>query len=192
VPLIRETIVTTASQGGRVHIAPLGLIADGTDWIIAPFSPSTTLDNLRAVPFAVASHTDDVRVFAGCLTGRHDWPTVRSEQVPVPRLARVLAHEELAIIDVTEDAQRPRFRCRVVHRATHAPFAGHNRAQAAVIEGAILVSRLHLLPREKIEAEMTALAIIVDKTAGTAEREAWSWLAEKVRAHYADLARGQA
>jgi len=185
-PLIRETIVTTASRDGRVHVAPLGIIEDGAGWIIAPFSPSTTLDNLRAVPFAVASHTGDVRVFAGCLTGRHDWPTVRSEHVPVPRLADALAHEELAVSRVSEDAQRPRFHCRVVHRAQHGAFAGFNRAQAAVIEGAILVSRLHMLPREKIEREMAALAIVVDKTAGEAEREAWSWLAAKVRGYYAD------
>jgi hypothetical protein len=184
-PLIRETIVTTASQDGRVHVAPLGIIADGAGWIIAPFSPSTTLENLRAVPFAVASHVDDVRVFAGCLTGRHDWPTVPSDHVPVPRLAAALAHEELVVDRVTEDAQRPRFHCRVVHRGSHRPFAGFNRAQAAVIEGAILVSRLHMLPREKIEGEMAALAIVVDKTAGEAEREAWSWLAEKVRRYYA-------
>jgi uncharacterized protein len=183
-PLIRETIVTTAGADGRVHIAPLGIIQDGAGWIIAPFSPSTTLDNLRAVPFAVASHVDDVRVFAGCLTGRHDWPTAPSEHVPVPRLGDALAHEELAVDRVTEDAQRPRFHCRVVHRASHRAFAGFNRAQAAVIEGAILVSRLHLLPREKIEGEMAALAVVVDKTAGAAEREAWSWLAEKVREFY--------
>ena len=69
-PMIRETIVSTVDAAGRVHIAPLGIIADGDGWILAPFRPSTTLDNLRAVPFAVASHTDDVRVFAGCLTGR--------------------------------------------------------------------------------------------------------------------------
>ena len=106
------------------------------------------------MPFAVANYTDDVRVFAGCLTGRHDWPTVAAEHVPVPRLAGALAHAELAVTRVTEDAQRPRFHCRVVHRASHAAFAGFNRAQAAVIEAAILVSRLHLLPREKIEREM--------------------------------------
>src|SRR5262245_37920026 len=180
-PLIRETIVTTAGADGRVHIAPLGIIQDGAGWVIAPFAPSTTLDNLRAVPFAVANHSDDVRVFAGCLTGRHDWPTVRSDHVPVPRLAAALAHEELAVAAVTEDAQRPRFHCRVVHRAVHRAFAGHNRAQAAVIEGAILVSRLHLLARDRIEREMAALDIVVDKTAGEAEREAWSWLAERVR-----------
>ncbi|MGB8446199.1 MAG: DUF447 domain-containing protein, partial [Pseudolabrys sp.] len=47
-PLIRETIVITASRDGRAHIAPIGLIAEVDDWIIAPFRPSTTLDNLRA------------------------------------------------------------------------------------------------------------------------------------------------
>ena len=74
-PMIRETIVTTISEAGAVHIAPFGIIADGEGWIIAPYHPSVTIDNLRAVPFCVASYTDDVRIFAGCLTGRRDWPS---------------------------------------------------------------------------------------------------------------------
>jgi uncharacterized protein len=185
-PMIRETIVTTVSAAGVVHVAPLGIIADGDGWIIAPFRPSTTLDNLRAVPFAVANYTDDVRVFAGCLTGRRGWPTTVAESVPVPRLAGALAHAELAVSRITEDDQRPRFHCRVVTLATHAPFRGFNRAQAAVIEAAILVSRLHMLPRHKVEAEMAYLEIALGKTAGPAEQEAWSWLAEKIRAHYSN------
>jgi hypothetical protein len=183
-PMIRETIVTTADTAGKVHIAPIGIIAEGNDWIIAPFRPSTTLDNLRAVPFAIANYTDDVRVFAGCLTGRHEWPTTAAEVVPVPRLAAALAHAELAVDAVAEDAQRPRFRCRVVHRAVHGAFEGFNRAKAAVIEAAILVSRLDMLPREKIEQEIAYLQIAVGKTAGPAEQEAWGWLMEKIRAHY--------
>jgi len=180
-PMIRETIVTTADGEGRVHIAPIGIIAEGDDWIIAPFCPSTTLDNLRAVPFAVANYTDDVRVFAGCLTGRHDWPTTAAQTVPVPRLAAALAHAELAVETVAEDDQRPRFRCRVVHRASHAPFEGLNRAKAAVVEAAILVSRLDLLPRDQIEREMAYLAAAVSKTAGPAEQQAWDWLVERVK-----------
>ena len=180
-PLIRETIVTTCDARGQVHLAPLGLIADGESWIIAPFRPSTTLENLRAVPYAVANATDDVRVFAGCLTGRRDWPTVPAHIVPVPRLAAALAHTELAVSAVTEHHERPRFHCRVVARGAHAPFAGFNRAQAAVVEAAILVSRLHLLSRESIEGELARLAIVVDKTAGEGEREAWGWLMERVR-----------
>ena len=188
--MIRETILTTASRDGRVHIAPIGIIADGEGWIIAPFHPSVTIDNLREVPFAVANYTDDVRIFAGCLTGRRDWPTVASDKVPVPRLAAALAHAELAVAAVTEDAQRPRFHCRVVHRATHAPFEGLNRAKAAVVEAAILVSRLDLLPRDKIEQEMAFLATAVSKTAGPAEQEAWDWLVERVRGRFAGEDRG--
>src|SRR3954471_19565667 len=104
-PMIRETIVTTANSAGAVHVAPLGIIVDGDGWIIAPFRPSTTLDNLRALPFAVANYTDDVRIFAGCLTGRSDWPTVPADQVAVPRLADALAHAELKVVRVSEDAQ---------------------------------------------------------------------------------------
>ncbi len=184
--MIRETIVTTADRLGRVHIAPIGIIADAEGFIIAPFRPSTTLDNLQAVPFAVANYTDDVRVFAGCLTGRADWPTTAAREVPVPRLTGALSHAELAVTGTTQDEQRPRFHCRVVHRATHAPFAGFNRAQAAVVEAAILVSRLHLLPRAKVEQEIAYLRIAVEKTAGPAEQEAWTWLADRIRAHYGD------
>jgi hypothetical protein len=194
-PMIRETIVTTVSAAGVAHIAPIGLIESGSQWIIAPFCPSTTLENLRAVPFAVANHTDDVRVFAGCLTGRRGWPLVPADRVAPPRLAASLAHAELEVVRVEEDEQRPRFFCRVVHEAMHAPFRGHNRAQAAVIEAAILVSRLAFLPREKIERELAYLEIAVGKTAGTAEREAWDWLMGAVGRPGApplDPARGQA
>jgi hypothetical protein len=41
------------------------------------FDPRFTLGdalNLRHTPFAGVNLTDDVRVFAGCLTGRRDWP----------------------------------------------------------------------------------------------------------------------
>ena len=48
---------------------------------------------------------------------------------------------------------------RCFYEASHAPFKGFNRAQAAVIEAAILASRLHMLPREKIERELGYLQI---------------------------------
>ena len=184
-PMIRETIVTTIDAGGRVHIAPLGIIVEGERWILAPFRPSKTLDNLRAVPFAVANHTDDVRIYAGCLTGRRDWATVACEETPAPRLKDCLAHISLRVVDVGEDEMRPRFHCEVVRSVSHAPFAGFNRAQAAVIEAAILASRLHLLARDKIEREIAALEIVVGKTAGPNEQTAWNWLRSKFDAHFA-------
>ncbi|TIR44556.1 MAG: DUF447 family protein, partial [Mesorhizobium sp.] len=71
---------------------------------------------------------------------------------------------------------RPRHFCRVVQEETHAPFTGFNRAKAAVLELAILVSRLGMLPRDKIEAEIAYLSIAIEKTAGEGEKEAWDWL----------------
>jgi hypothetical protein len=72
-----------------------------------------------------------------------------------------------------------------VFAARHGDFMGFNRAQAAVVEGAVLVSRLHLLPREKVDSEMRYLQIAVDKTAGAEEHEAWQWLCEAVARHQA-------
>jgi hypothetical protein len=181
--MIRETIITTVDTSGLVHIAPLGIIADGDHWIVAPFRPSRTLDNLRDVPHAVASHVDDVRVFAGCLTGRRDWPTVATTG-PVPRLVAAIAHWELSVEGVMEDEQRPRFRTKLVRAVSHAPFSGFNRAQAAVIELAILSSRLDFLPREKVASELAYLTIAIEKTAGPRETEAWGWLMQKLRDFY--------
>ncbi|MFI0849068.1 DUF447 domain-containing protein [Mesorhizobium sp. IMUNJ 23232] len=190
-PYIRESIITTVDRAGKVHIAPIGIIAERDGWVIAPFRPSVTLDNLAAVPFAVASYTDDVRIFAGCLTGRRDWPTVPVENCPVPRLEAALAHSVLKVKNVSDDPVRPRHFCRVVGEGTHAPFTGFNRARAAVLELAILVSRLTMLPREKIEAEIGYLTISIEKTAGPDEKEAWGWLMERVTKHLASAADGQ-
>jgi uncharacterized protein len=183
-PLIRESIVTTLNADGSAHVAPLGVIEEPPFLVIAPFRPSTTLENLRRHPFACVNYTVDVRVFAGCVTRRRrDWPTVPAERVEGRRLAGALAHSEVEVAAVGGDEQRPRFRCREVHEAVHAPFRGLNRAQAACVEAAVLVSRLHMLPPEKVAGEMAYLRIAIGKTAGEAELEAWGWLEEAVAAH---------
>ncbi len=180
---IRETIVTTVDSNGVAHIAPLGIIQHEDGWVIAPFRPSKTLENLAAIPFAIANYTDDMLIFAGCLTGRKEWPTVAVKNCPVPRLEAALSHSVLKVVSIDEDAIRPRHFCKVVSEATHAPFTGLNRAKAAVLELAILVSRLSMLPPEKIEAEIAYLTIAIEKTAGPDEHQAWSWLMEKVKDH---------
>ena len=179
-PMIRECIVTTIGAAGETHIAPLGLIEEGDYWIIAPFRPSTTLENLEARPTATASFVDDVRIFAGSVTGRRDWPLTAVDGWPVPRLEAALSHAQLAVARVEPDATRPRFICHIARLEAHRPFLGFNRAQAAVVEAAILATRLHMLPREKIENEIAYLKIAIDKTAGANEREAWEMVTTRV------------
>src|ERR1700692_3137890 len=86
--MIYETIVTTAAHDGRPHIAPMGVRFEDGLAILAPFRPSTTLDNIVATRAAVINFTTDVRVFAGCVTGySRDWPTLAATRVNSVRLA---------------------------------------------------------------------------------------------------------
>jgi hypothetical protein len=186
--MIHETIVTTTACDGRPHIAPMGARYEGDFVILSPFRPSVTLDNIVAGRAAVLNFTTDVRIFAGCVTHcATDWPTLAATRVASIRLADSLAHAELELDELRDDKERPVLRMKCVHREDHAPFAGFNRAQAAVVEGAILVSRLFMLPADKVDREMAYLQVAIDKTAGDAERTAWSWLTAAVARHRESL-----
>lgn len=178
--MIYETIVTSLNEDGGAHVAPFGIREQDGMVLIAPFRPSISLDNLQRSRCAVLNLTDDVRVFAGSLTGHRYWPARRAEYVDGWVLECALAHRELELIEVRDDQIRPQLLFKVVHERIHAPFRGFNRAQAAVIEASVLVSRLHMLPMEKIDAELKYLSIAVEKTAGERELQAWTWLMEKI------------
>ena len=185
--MIYETIVTTVNTLGDVHTTPFGIRMQDGLVVISPYKPSATLENILATENAVLSLTDDVRVFAGALTGRKAWNLKATENVHGFRLEHTLAHKELKLVKVEDDELRPQLFLEVVYEAQHAPFQGFNRAQAAVIELAVLVSRLKRLPMEKIQQEMDYLRIAIDKTAGERELEAWTWLTEAVSNHQAAL-----
>ncbi len=180
---IFETVVTTQSPDGVPHVAPMGVRYQGERVVLMPFKPSTTLANILATRSAVLNLVTDTRVFAGCVTGRREWPLAPAQRIAGQRLACALRHVELQLAEHVDDAQRPVLRMARVHEASHADFLGLNRAQAAVVEGAVLVSRLHMLSLEKIDSEMAYLQIAIDKTAGPGEHEAWGWLREAVAAH---------
>ncbi|ACC75004.1 DUF447 domain-containing protein [Paraburkholderia phymatum] len=183
--MIHETVVTTVTPEGKPHIAPMGVRQQGDTFLLMPFLPSATYDNVISTGCAVVNFTTDVRVFAGCVTGRRTWPTVAARHVRCVRLADTLAHAELRLASVEYDSQRPTLVMECVARCTNAPFTGLNRAQAAVIEGAVLISRLTMLPREKIDAELAYLSIAIGKTAGPRELQAWQWLMDAVHAFFA-------
>ena len=185
--MIYETIIISTNAQSQPHIAPFGVREQDGLVVIAPFRPSATLDNLLSSRAATMNATDDVRVFAGALTGHRDWPVRQAEKIDGYVLDDALAHRELELVRVDENAMRPLLYFRVGHEAIHRPFCGFNRAQAAVIELSVLVSRLHMLSMEKIEAEMAYLSIAIEKTAGARERQAWDWLVERIGNYKADL-----
>jgi len=183
--MIMETIVTSLAADGTTHIAPMGVRKRQGLILLSPFKPSRSLDNMRREGSAIINCTDDVRVFAGCLTGHWDWPLYPAVKICGQRLENCLSHVELRLEHIHDDEQRPELLFRPVYQETHAPFCGFNRAQSAVIEAAILVSRLHMLPREKIETEIDYLNIAIEKTAGPNEQLAWGWLLQRINSFYA-------
>jgi uncharacterized protein len=183
-PLIHECVVTTLTTEGRPHVAPLGLIEEAGYWIAAPFRPSATLFNLEHNGKLTASFTDDARIFAGLVTGTRNFPLTDIQGWPAPRLSAALAHAALEVERVEADAVRPHFYCRVKHTESHRSFLGMNRARAAVLEAAILATRLDRLSRDKVDNEIAYLRIAIDKTAGEAEREAWEMVLQKIAMHF--------
>ncbi len=184
--MIYETIITTVDMASNPHITPFGVQKKEGLIVISPFKPSTTLTNILATECAVMNLTDDVRVFAAAIVKAQTQAIVPATIVNGVRLAETLAHQELRLEQVVEDAERPQLWMRVVHQETHQPFAGFNRAQAAVIELAVLASRLNRMPKEKVLSERAYLQIAIDKTAGERELQAWQWLVEKIDGYYAE------
>ena len=189
---LRDVVFANSAEGVSFVYwnSPKGFFPHRRSQVLAPSAHDVAIVDLNQdshPELVVANYTDDVRIFAGCLTGRRGWPVRPAAKVPGAVLDASLAHAELAVEDVAEDELRPRFRCRIVHQETHGPFLGFNRAQAAVVEAAILTSRLHLLPWNKIERELAYLEIAVTKTAGPRERQAWDWLMARIEEHRAKV-----
>ena len=184
--MIFETIISTVDIENDPHITPFGVHFEDKNIIISPYKPSTTLNNILATKFAVLNMTDDVRVFAGALTGHTNWSLLPVNDCAGYRLADCLAHTVLQLITVRDDETRPQLVMQVICSENHQSFQGFNRAQAAVVELSILASRLGRMPKEKVMTERVYLQIAIDKTAGGRELEAWEWLMDKIDRFYVE------
>ena len=179
--MIIETIVTTVAADGAVNCAPMGVEWGADALVLKPFLETATYRNVLATGAAVVNLIDDVRVFArGAISNPH-YPTFPAVAVNGVVLADCCSWREVAVRSIDCTPPRSRIETAVVHHGTRREFVGFNRARHAVIEAAILVTRLHLLPRTFIESELARLQVIVDKTAGDHEFEAMAVLTDHVR-----------
>ena len=181
--MIHEVIVTTISEDNKVHIAPMGIKIFENQVTISPFKPSQTLDNISKNYIATINFIDDVRIFAGIVTKyKKDWELEEiKDNTIVPRLVLANTHYNVIARDFKDDTKRPNIICDIINQGINKPFMGFNRAQFSVIEASVLVSRLRILPIEKILQEIEYLKIGIDKTAGIRESEAWNWIEEKIK-----------
>ena len=188
--LLLEGIVTTLDDDRAPHVAPMGAIVDAafTRLVLRPFRTSTTYRNLRRSGEGVLHVTDDVELLARAAVGRLDPlpPLMPAPAVDGVILAGACRWYAFRVQSIDDRAERCQIVAHVVDSGRLRDFFGFNRAKHAVVEAAILATRVGLLPPEEIRAEIARLAVPVCKTAGDQERRAFEFLCK-----YIDAAIGQ-
>lgn len=176
---ILEGLVTTRDPDGAPHLAPMGprVSPDGRQLLFRPFPTSRTFRNLKAHGEGVLHVSDDVLLLAKAALGDAVVPPWRPATKIIGFVLRdACRFMEFRVRSLDESGERMLIVAEVVHAETLRDFWGFNRGKHAVIEAAILMTRLHLLPRSAIEGEMKKLRILVEKTGGPAEHEAFAYL----------------
>jgi hypothetical protein len=175
-----EGIVTTLDADGAPHIAPMGPIVDADfNWLtLRPFRTSTTYANLKRSGAGVFHVTDDVELLARAAVGRLErMPSlVRAEAIDGVILADACRWYAFRVESLDDRDERTRIVARVVDRGTLRDFSGFNRAKHAVVEAAILATRVSLFAPDHIRAELRRLAVLVEKTGGHQEHRAFDFL----------------
>ena len=183
--MILEGIVTTVDAYGAVNISPMGPRVDASmnRLVLRPYQTSTTYKNLKRKGEGVLHVTDDVLLLAQAAVAQPDPPPLlsRAQTVDGWIIDDACRWYEFRVTSLDDSAPRVEIVAEVVTRGHQRDFFGFNRAKHAVIEAAILATRLEFLPREEILREFKRLAIIVEKTAGDQERRAMEFLDRYVR-----------
>ena len=184
--MIIEGIVTTTAPDGRLHVAAMGPWVDHheraagrlTRLVLKPFATSQTAQNLVRERCGVFHVSDDVLLLARVVAGRLEEPPPSRPAAAVA--GRVLADAcqawEFEVEAVDDSRERIELAARVVAEHAGRPFLGFHRAAHAVVEAAILVTRLHLIGRDEVRRRLADLAVLVEKTGGPREREAFALL----------------
>ncbi|MCA9263800.1 MAG: DUF447 family protein [Planctomycetales bacterium] len=183
--MILEGLVTTLDSHGNVNISPMGpRFDDGWDrFVLRPYQTSRTYRNLRRHGEGVFHITDDVDMLARAAVGQLVLPSlVHPTEVQGAVIASACRWYEFRVESLDDQDERTTIVCRVVHSGRIRDFIGFNRAKHAVVEAAILATRLDHLPHNEIQSDLERLAIIVSKTAGDQERRAFRFLREYLNA----------
>ncbi len=182
--MIIEGIVTTRNEDGSLNISPMGLTFGG-DWssfALRPFRTSRTFANLKRTREGIFHVTDDVELFArSAIDQLHESPnTVPGNRVDVLAIEDVCRWYEFQVQYIDESSDRVHLNCQTVYQHSQRDFIGFNRAKHAVLEGAILATRVDFLPPEEIADQMRTLETIVVKTGSDSEKRAFELLCQFV------------
>ena len=185
--MIVEGIVTSTDPNGHLNVAPMGPIVEGdfAGLLLRPFQPSTTFTNLATTRCGVFHVVDRVDIIAQAAIGRLDQlPAVEpAQQVNGWVLKDCCRWFEFVVDSVDASEARSQMPSSIVYRGERRPFFGFNRARHAVLEAAILATRLHLVSRQYVLDIMEFLEPAVGKTGGSEEITAFEMLKDFILSH---------
>ncbi len=186
--MILEGLVTTLQADGKPHLAPMGPEVDEQldQFFLKPFRTSQTYANLKRSRQGVLHVTDDVELLARAAVGRLEpLPLfIPASAIAGVILANACRWYAFRVVQWEENEHRARLECHVLDRGIQREFFGFNRGKHAVLEAAILATRLHLLSASAIQAELAHLQTLVDKTGGPAEQRAFAFLVAHMHAYW--------
>lgn len=151
-----------------------------SEWLLRPFQDSTTFKCLRAEPNCVFHVVDDVLSVVHCILGHDNNLAWQCDEQGRYILDSACHWYSLRVTEWDVSQPRSEARAEVQGSGSIRPFWGWNRAKHAVLEAAILVTRLHLTGRDAVVQEFTKLESAIEKTAGQRERLAWQLLMKHV------------
>ena len=189
--MILEGIVTSLDAHGEVNLAPMGPFVDAsfTTLRLRPYQTSRTYQNLKLHRQGVFHVVDDVLLLAQAAIGSlSQLPELfPAEKIQGRVIKSACRWYEFEVTELDAAEERTNIVARVVHTGRLNDFWGFNRAKHAVLEAAILATRVHLLKREQIMQDYDRLQIPVEKTAGAAELEAFALLRDFVQRRMDEL-----
>jgi hypothetical protein len=160
------------------RLAPPFSLEVGSRFELRPFRTARTFANLVSHPEGVLHVHDDVLLLARAAVGTVEPlpPLVPAVAVRGWVLEEACRAYEFRVVSTDDRGERVTLVAEVVHLHRLRDFFGFNRAKHAVLEAAILATRKHLLPAEQIAQEYERLAVLVAKTGGPREQEAFEFL----------------
>jgi hypothetical protein len=154
-----------------------------TQLLLRPFTSSTTYQNLKRTGEGVFHVTDDVELLAQAAVGQ---PAMAPNYISAAKVRGVILETAcrwyaVRVESLDDTQERTTIMAQVVDHGRLRDFFGFNRAKHAVLEAAILATRVHLLGQDAILTEFERLRSPVDKTGGAPEKRAFEFLVDYVR-----------
>lgn len=181
--MIIETIFSTLDENGRPNFAPMGVEWGEESVIVRPFRSSITCRNLASSGYGIANLSDDVMAFVQCALYDEILPSFPATAIRGEVFQDACSWIELAVDSTGGTDDRAEFRCRILHKGRMKDFLGFCRARNAVIEAAILASRLSITNKQDALCSLKQYMKVVEKTGSDIEKQAfrlvWDFVARQ-------------